>query len=100
METTMDIEAIDLITGTWLNVTDFLGDTYSVRVPAGLDPRQRLKLANKGYYGWDDMTGQVVMQRQDLYIKLNPIWNSPDKIDKKKILALYNSVEWDAENES
>ena len=91
MEMQLEVDAIDLITGAWVNVKDFLGENLTVRIPAGFNPLHRLKLANKGYYGWDDAKSVVVMRRQDLYIKLTPLYKTPAEIDRKKILDLYNA---------
>lgn len=86
-----EIDAIDLITGTWVTIKDFLSETLKVRVPAGFDPRQRLKIAGKGYSGWDLNKG-IDPRRQHMYLKLIPVFNKPADIDKQKIIELYNTV--------
>jgi DnaJ-class molecular chaperone len=92
MELEMDIDAIDLITGAWVKVTDFLGEELNVRVPAGFNPLQRLKVANKGYAGWSEEYNNPTTTRRDLYIRLRPIFKKPADIDRQKILNLYNAA--------
>jgi len=99
VELDVNIDALDLITGTWIEVEDYNGERLTVRVPAGFNPDQRLKVAGKGYFGWLEDQQAVARFRRDMYIKLRPIFNTPDKIDRKKILNLYNTVGgWEEQN--
>ena len=98
IEVEHELDAIDLIVGCWFKVHDFLGEELTVRVPAGFNPLQRLKVANKGYYGWMDNLQQPTKQRMDMYIRLRPVFNKPADIDRQKIINLYNSI--GVENES
>lgn len=101
IEIDIDMDAIDLITGTWFEVQDFQGEKLTVRVPAGFNPDQRLKVAGKGYFGWVEEQTRPATYRKDMYIKLRPVFNSPDKIDKVKIRNLYKAVgESEETNES
>lgn len=96
IELDVDIDAIDLITGAWIEVFDFMGEKLTVRVPAGFHPDQRLKVAGKGYNGWIEDQQIPTRGRRDMYVKLRPIYNSPDKIPREKIKRLYDSVGgWD-----
>lgn len=99
IELTLEVDALDLITGTWLTVTDFLGEELKVRVPAGFNPLQRLKVANKGYAGWLDREQKPAPYRRDMYIKLNPVFKKPEDIDRQKIVNLYNSIGGNDESE-
>ncbi len=92
VEVDIDIDAIDMITGTWLSVKDFLGEELKVRVPAGFNPLQRLKVANKGYAGWSEEYSKPTAHRRDMYIKLRPVFKAPHEIDRGKIKKLYDSV--------
>jgi len=100
MELELDIDAIDLITGAWFKVRDFLGEELNVRVPAGFNPLQRLKVVNKGYAGWSEEYNNPTTTRRDLYIRLRPVFKKPADIDRQKILNLYNAVGGWNEDES
>lgn len=100
VELDIDVDAIDLITGTWFDVEDFLGERLNVRVPAGFDPNQRLKVAGKGYFGWIEEQARPATYRRDMYIKLRPVFNPPEKIDRSKVLKLYDAVGgWEEETD-
>lgn len=92
IEIDVEIDAIDLITGSWISVHDFLGEELKVRVPAGFNPLQRLKVANKGYAGWSEEYSAPTKWRRDMYIKLRPIFKTPADTDRRKIKNLYDSV--------
>lgn len=92
IEIEQNVDAIDLITGCWIKVYDFLGEELTVRIPAGFNPLQRLKVANKGYVGWINETKQPTKQRMDMYIRLRPVFNKPSDIDRQKIINLYNTL--------
>lgn len=92
IEHEVELDALDLITGAWIKVKDFLGEELSVRVPAGFNPRQRLKVANKGYAGWAEELQEPTKFRRDMYLKLSPIFNKPQDIDPAKVMALYHAV--------
>lgn len=92
VELDYEIDALDLITGGWITVEDFLCEKLSVRVPAGFDPLLRLKVVGKGYCGWIANLGVIDHRRQDLYVKLRPKFNKPAEIDRQKIINLYNAV--------
>ncbi|WP_407305909.1 DnaJ domain-containing protein [Acinetobacter sp.] len=99
MELEMEVDALDLITGSWVKVKDFLGEEMSVRIPAGFNPIQRLKVANKGYAGWSEEYARPTTTRRDLYIKLRPVFKKPADIERQKILNLYNAVGgWENDN--
>jgi DnaJ-class molecular chaperone len=91
-ELTVDIDAIDVITGTWLTVKDFLGESLQVRVPAGHNPLHPLRISSKGYMGWDTAMQQPSGKRADMYLRLNVIFNPPSSIEKQKIVNLYNQI--------
>lgn len=92
VEVDVPMDAIDLITGTWFEVQDFLGERLTVRVPAGFNPDQRLKVAGKGYLGWNEEQAAPAKHRRDMYIKLRATYNPPEKIDRAKIQKLYDAA--------
>lgn len=85
-----EVDALDLIIGAWIETEDFLGERLNVRIPAGFDPRHRLKVANKGYYGWLQEYGRPSNNRMDMYIRLLPIFRKPEEIDPSKVQFLYD----------
>lgn len=93
VETTLDVDAVDCITGAWIEAADFLGEKLSVRIPAGFNPWQRLKLKNKGYYSWSHEYQRPTTTRADLYVRVNPIFKTPANCDVEKITKLYNEVQ-------
>lgn len=92
VETSIEVDALDMILGAWINVKDILGDTYSVRVPAGHNIRQRLKVKEKGYVHWDMKAGEASKKRADMYVHIVPVFKSVTNVDKDKVKALYDSV--------
>lgn len=88
VETAVSVDALDMILGAWIDVTDFLGETLKVRLPAGFQPNQRLKVKGKGYYHWLHELKKPETTRADLYIRVNPVFNPPDKLDRAKVVAL------------
>jgi len=93
MELDLEVDAIDLITGAWIKVKDFLGEELGVRIPPGHDPLMRLKVANKGYNGWMPEEKRPGNYRKDLYIKVKPIFKAPANIERDKIIKLYNTIQ-------
>lgn len=92
VETTIEVDALDMILGAWINAKDILGDTYAVRVPAGHNVHQRLKVKEKGYYHWDMQNGQAASKRADMFVHVFPIFKPVSNIDKAKVKALYETV--------
>jgi hypothetical protein len=87
--TTIEADAIDLITGGFVNVTDFLGKTLAVRIPAGFDPRTRLKVAKHGYSNWN---GDKADGRGDLYIRIVPKFAPLKDVPMDKRTKLYDEI--------
>ena len=100
VEIDIELDSIDLITGTWFEIEDFFGERLTVRVPSGFNPDQRLKVAGKGYFGWNEEQATPGKYRRDMYIKIRPVYNPPEKISREKVLKLYNAVGGWEENES
>jgi curved DNA-binding protein len=93
IEIEMDLDAIDLITGTWVKTQDFLGEKLDVRIPAGFNPLHRLKITGKGYYGWLHEYSRPSTSRQDMYIKINAVFRKPADMDPQKIRDLYDAIQ-------
>lgn len=88
VETVIEIDAIDMILGAWVDISDFLGEQLKVRVPQGFQVNQRLKVKGKGYVNWLHELKRPDDQRADLYIRVVPVFNPPSKIDRTKIVEL------------
>jgi DnaJ-class molecular chaperone len=88
IETTLDVDALDIILGAWVKMKDFLGEELTVRVPGGFNPLQRLRVKGKGYYNWIHELGRPETARSDIYVRINPIFTTAEKCDREKILAL------------
>lgn len=87
LESTVKIDALDLILGTWIVVKDFLGEEMQVRVPAGFNTNAKLKVAGKGYSNW---VGDGPSGRGDLYLNVTPIFAKAADLDKEKVKQLYH----------
>jgi len=90
--TQVDVDALDILTGGWAKVKDILGDEYQVRVPAGFNVNQRLKLKGKGYRNWSIKEDKGTTHRADLYIQVNPIFKAPKDLDIEKVKLLHDLV--------
>lgn len=90
VHTVVEIDALDLIIGAWIQVQDLLGDSYQVRVPAGFNLQQRLKLKGKGYKNWSIQNDRASDHRADMYISLQPVFKAPKDLDPSKVQTLYD----------
>jgi len=93
IETEIEVDAMDLITGAWVKVTDFLGVELTVRVPAGFNPLHRLKVAGKGYVGWSQEDQAPTTYRRDMYIRLQPVFNKLNDLDPAKLKEVQDEIE-------
>lgn len=93
IEIEVQLDALDLIVGTWLKTEDFLGEKLDVRVPAGHNPLHRLKIAGKGYWGWSSELGEPSKHRQDMYIKVTPVYKPLAAVQREKVVALYKEIQ-------
>jgi molecular chaperone DnaJ len=89
LETTLEVEVIDILTGCFAFTEDFLGKRLQVRIPSGFDPRMRLKVAGHGYTNWQ---GDKAGPRGDMYLRVIPKFQSVTELDPNKVEALYNAT--------
>lgn len=92
LETTIEVDALDIILGAWINTTDFLGQTFSIRIPSGFDIKRKLKVAEKGYYDWNETQQKSTEQRGNLFVKIIPIFSKPTELNKEKVNQLHDLV--------
>lgn len=90
LTTSVEVDALDILLGAWIHVTDFLGEKYQVRVPAGFNINQRLKLKGKGYKNWSVQSDKAVNHRADLYVRVLPMFKQPKELNFEKVQALYD----------
>lgn len=83
-----EVDALDLMLGGWVFVKDILGDRWQVRVPAGFDIRQKLKVKGKGFTNWS-IKNDKAGNRADMFIHVLPTFKSVADADPTKIKALY-----------
>jgi DnaJ-class molecular chaperone len=89
LETDIDVDAIDLLTGAFAYTEDFLGKRLQIRIPSGFDPRLSLKVAGHGYTNWN---GDKAGSRGDLYLRVQAKYVSVNELDPNKVEALYNAT--------
>jgi DnaJ-class molecular chaperone len=89
LETDIDVDAIDLLTGAFTYTEDFLGKRLQIRIPSGFDPRLSLKVAGHGYTNWN---GDKAGPRGDLYLRVQAKYVSVNELDPNKVEALYNAT--------
>ena len=92
VETTIKVDALDIMLGTWAHVPSFEGEKLQVRVPAGLTLSQRLKVKGKGYYHWVHQLNKPG-QRGDLYVKVEPVFSPLKSIPAAKAKELYETIQ-------
>jgi DnaJ-class molecular chaperone len=90
VETDLEVDALDLIIGAWVQVQDFLGQTYQVRVPGGFNLGQRLKVKGKGYVNWSVKEDKALSTRADMYIRIIPKFKPVSQIDHEKVKILFD----------
>lgn len=88
VETSIDVDALDIMLGTWVKTTDFMGEELLVRVPAGFQPTSKLKVKGKGYVNWLHQLKRPYHFRGDMFVTINPIFKAPKDLDKSKVEAL------------
>lgn len=87
---TIVVDAIDVMLGSWLIVKDHLGKEVQVRLPAGFNVAQRLRVKAHGYNHW--WAGGRAAERGDLFIKVEPAFKPLRLVDKDKVAELYRQV--------
>ncbi len=96
LETTVDVPAATLLLGGYVVVEDFLGAKLQVRVPAGFNPKHTLKVSKRGYAAWHNprLSARIPGQtRGDLYVHVNPIRSTIDKMDPAELEAIAAEVQ-------
>ena len=92
VEVQVDVDALDLILGAWIDVKDITDTSYSVRVPAGFDLRQRLRVKGAGYYNWLVDKNEASRHRADMYVRVKPTFKAAKDLDVNKVDALHAIV--------
>ncbi len=87
---TVTVDALDVVLGSWLTVKDHLGKEVQVRLPAGFNVAQRMRVKGHGYNHW--WAGGRAGDRGDLFIKVDPLFKPIRLLDKDKVAELYRQV--------
>ena len=90
VEYMIDVDALDIILGAWIDVVDFTGEKCTMRIPSGHNPNHKLRIKGKGYVNWNIQKGEAQIARADMYVKLNPQFKQPKDLDVSKVKALYD----------
>jgi len=96
LDAEIKIDALDLILGAWITVTDFTGKQLQVRIPSGFEPEHRLKVAGHGYSNWK---GEGAIGRGDIYLKVIPEFKAIKDQDPVKVRAFYDAVSFAMKDE-
>ena len=89
LETDVVVDALDMILGAWITISDFMGSKLQVRVPAGFEVGHRLKVAGRGYTNW---RGDKAAERGDLYLRVIPKITPIKDLNAKRVEELYNAT--------
>ena len=71
----VEVPVIKLLTGTWVTIRDFGGMDLQVRVPAGHNPAQTLKIKGRGYFNWSSATNSPE-GRGDILVQVVPVFQA------------------------
>lgn len=93
VELTIDVDALDIMNGVWMDVRDLLGDSYSIRIPSGHNPDHLLKVKGKGYKNWNTKIDGADPVRADMYVRVRPVFKPIRELDSAKVLSLYEQVQ-------
>lgn len=87
-----EVDALDILLGSWITVEDYLGEKFAVRVPQGFDITKNLKVAGKGYFDLDAVNRKTIEKRADLYLTIWPVFDKTANMSKEKVKQLYEQV--------
>ena len=71
----VEVPVIKLMTGTWVTIRDFGGMDLQVRVPAGHNPAQTLKIKGRGYFNWSSASNSPE-GRGDILVQIVPVFQA------------------------
>lgn len=91
VEYALNVDALDIILGAWVDVIDFMGEKCTMRIPAGHNPDHKLRIKGKGYLNWNLQKGEAQSVRSDMYVKLKPQFKQAKDLDLIKVQALYDT---------
>ena len=91
LETTVDVDALTILLGGWVQVTDFLDVSYQVRIPQGMSTDTRLRVQQGGYSNFDAESNSA-NDRGNLYLRVNPIFKPLKELNKEQVAELHTLV--------
>lgn len=75
--------ALNLIMGAWIEVRDVFGKPHMIRLPAGFNPSQRLRVADAGYFLWNNERRlPILTSRGDLIVEIVPEFVAWEKMNE------------------
>lgn len=91
IRTELDVCALRLMLGGWVDVPMIDGTSVSVRIPAGLEAGRSLKIRGRGYWKSEaDARGD--QQRGDVYLKVKPLIRKVSDLPLPELKELVNAV--------
>lgn len=93
----VEVPVIKLMTGTWVTIRDFSGMDLQVRVPAGHNPAQTLKIKGRGYFNWSSATNSPE-GRGDILVQVVPVFQATKDIavaDVDELVAIVKTKKID-----
>jgi DnaJ-class molecular chaperone len=91
VEYLLHVDALDIMLGAWIDVNDFLGEPIKMRVPAGFDVKQKLKVKGKGYANWNTEKN-AAGRRADMFVTIVPVFKPVKELDLTKVQDLLSTV--------
>lgn len=82
----INTHAINLVLGAWVQIRDVFNKPHTIRIPEGFDPQHRLRISGAGYYQWDGISREPILDaRGDLYVEVVPTfskWEAMSETDR------------------
>lgn len=88
----INVNAINLILGGWFTIKDVFGEEVKFRIPAGFNPENTLRIADRGYYLYESLDMSCKTERADFFVKVNPIFTPISGLEENELNALKEAI--------
>lgn len=88
----INVNAINLILGGWFTIKDVFGEEVKFRIPAGFNPENTLRIADRGYYLYESLDMNCKTERADFFVKVNPIFTPISGLEENDLNALKEAI--------
>ena len=88
----INVNAINLILGGWFTIKDVFGEEVKFRIPAGFNPENTLRIADRGYYLYESLDLSCKTERADFFVKVNPIFTPISGLEERDLNALKEAI--------